>query len=1037
MTFAFLVDSVPFTKATRDGETSLGGSESACLGLARALVRRGHEVHVFATRVDPDACGLDGAGLMWHPAEIFAQSNAWIEWDVVVALRQCQWFAGHVEARLRVLWNQDLLAPVNAAAVMSVAWALDRLAYVSDYHRRQWEDRQPELAPLGWVTKNGYDPTHVPTASTKDPNRIIHISRPERGLRPLLEMWPELRRQHPHAELRLCRYASMYDGEGSDVRALCQSFDALVADTQAAAGGITWLGTLAKPALYQEIAAAAVMWYPGIAEFAETSCIAAIEAQACGTPFVGSWKGALPETVPGGALIKGDADTPTYRAESIDAVLSVLRACHDNAFSYRATQRQGREHVKGYTYDAIAAEWETQIEMWFRQRYEGQKIGVLRQLLHEDDHVAAKIVANDICASAQALRHAAVGRGERSGHVINLIGHLDPEKTESGLCAMSFACRTCEAVHASRLCDRVIHGQEQGPAEYAAHSIQDPLVEVKLATRFQVVGPLFKDCTHLLDVACGNGAGAIAFALMHPHLKVTGIDYADDNITRARDAAQRAGVADRCTFERLTVYDFDKQEMHADLLAPFVACGRFDGLFVGEFVEHVADCTLLVDALELLLVDGAVVVYTCPVGPFVELAKRGDFAQKSHVHCFKHDDVKAVWGAKQDCHADFFQIGTSARGSSLGHWIIRYRHAEGHAAGARDLERRAQRTRPMPRLSVGLITKDAEQDLARCLASVWPIADEILVGDTGSSDDTVAIATKYGARVLTLPPVESHLDGFAGARNAVLAEASGEWFLWLDADEVLLEGARLRRYLDGQIFNGFVLHQTHLYIDAPPTWDIPVRLFRLWQDIQFYGCVHEQPQQGDCNTDIHPTLEPFDVRLAHTGYLTHAVRESKRVERNLPLLRRDQAVFEDRLLGKVLLLREAAIQADAERAAHQGEMTERAAVGFENTVRLFHAHFADPAHKFHKIARPFYESALQGLGIGYEMEIALAGKVGGMGSSHAAPERCWVRDGAELEAILAYKAQGMREKMANPTFKTDPDVGVTAVAEPAREEATA
>src|SRR2546428_10478845 len=112
MTFAFLVDSVPFTRAVRDGATSLGGSESACLGLARALQARGHAVHLFATQLAQDAVGLDAAGCTRHPIESFPPMNAFIEWDVVVALRRVGVFGLHpIHARLRLRWNQDLLAP--------------------------------------------------------------------------------------------------------------------------------------------------------------------------------------------------------------------------------------------------------------------------------------------------------------------------------------------------------------------------------------------------------------------------------------------------------------------------------------------------------------------------------------------------------------------------------------------------------------------------------------------------------------------------------------------------------------------------------------------------------------------------------------------------------------------------------------------------------------------------------------------------------------------------------------------------------------
>src|SRR5262249_29789903 len=156
---------------------------------------------------------------------------------------------------------------------------------------------------IGWTTRNGHDPAHVPPSATKDHNRIIHISRPERGLGPLLTMWPMLRAKNPHAELQICRYSSMYDqgpGSWSDV---CAQWDRSIAAVNAEVGGITYLGELNKQQLYQAISEAAVMWYPGVSTFAETNCIAALEAAACGTPFVGSYRGALPETSPTGILI--------------------------------------------------------------------------------------------------------------------------------------------------------------------------------------------------------------------------------------------------------------------------------------------------------------------------------------------------------------------------------------------------------------------------------------------------------------------------------------------------------------------------------------------------------------------------------------------------------------------------------------------------------------------------------------------------------------------------------------------------------------
>lgn len=985
LSLAFVIDSVPFTADVLQGKTSLGGSESACLGLMRALQARGHHVHGFVTKLDEDCNGkADAAGVTWHDWRDFAGMNQFIEWDVVCALRQVAAFAGQpIHARMRLLWNQDLLIPgVSQQAVMGAAWALDHVVYVSVYHRAQWEQLQPQLAPLGWVTTNGYDPNDLPASSTKDPNRIIHISRPERGLGPLLAMWPTVRAKHPRAELRICRYSSMYDQGPGSWTDVCQQWDAQVQAAHEKVGGITYLGELNKTQLYQEISDAAVMWYPGVATFAETSCIAAIEAQACGTPFVGSYRGALPETVPGGVLIRGDAHDPVYQEQSVSAVLELMEACQQQTFDYRRRQIDGRTHVARYTFAVLAEAWERQIQDWFEERYKAHTRRVLDQLLHEDDHIAAKRVALELGDQATA-----------------------------------------------DWCDYVNAGKDQGPEDYATFAIQDPLKEADVSVRFKAVHPLFEGCTRVVDVACGNGAFAISLARAYPTITVHGLDYAEGNIQHAMGAAQRAGVADRCTFERVTVWNFDTQQADPAFTAWCQGRDLFDGLFVGEFVEHVANCTGLVDTLDAICTEGATAVYTCPMGPFMELLARGTPVHKGHVHAFQHDDVQAVWGPKRDATMDFFAIGHTPRGASVGHWIIHYTVARDRPAGVRPLETRIQRTRPMQKLTVGIITKDAENDIGRCLSSVWKIADELLVGDTGSTDNTKAIAELYGATIIDLPPVTEHPEGFAGTRNEVLKRATGDWFLWIDSDEALQNAHWLRWYLDGSIFNGFVLHQTHLYLDRAPDWDIPVRVFRNTGRVKFYGCVHEQPQDGDCNTDILPSLDIPDLPIVHLGYLTQEGREAKRTKRNLPLLKRDGVVFPDRVLGKVLQIREAVLQADTHRARQGGAMTAWAAAGYQHAVRIFVQHFDDPAHKYHKIARPWYEAALKHLGIGWEWEMAIAGKAGGMGAGHAKAERLWVRDGAECARWLAFKAGEITAGMAPPTFITDPD-DVTQVVEP-------
>ena len=92
---------------------------------------------------------------------------------------------------------------------------------------------------------------------------------------------------------------------------------------------------------------------------------------------------------------------------------------------------------------------------------------------------------------------------------------------------------------------------------------------------------------------------------------------------------------------------------------------------------------------------------------------------------------------------------------------------------------------PTPKLggSVSLCTiaKNEKNHLARCLASAKPFVDEIIVVDTGSTDETKDIARAFGARIYEFEWV----DDFSKARNFALSKASGDWILVLDADETL------------------------------------------------------------------------------------------------------------------------------------------------------------------------------------------------------------------------------------------------------------
>jgi len=189
------------------------------------------------------------------------------------------------------------------------------------------------------------------------------------------------------------------------------------------------------------------------------------------------------------------------------------------------------------------------------------------------------------------------------------------------------------------------------------------------------------------------------------------------------------------------------------------------------------------------------------------------------------------------------------------------------------------------RLSLCLIVRDEAAMLPGMIASVTGLWDELIAVDTGSRDETVSLLEEAGARVLHRP----WDDDFAAARNASIAPATGDWILFLDADERIdPEAASAIRGLmsDDGAGAATVLMRNELP-GGHRREKALLRLFRNDPSIRFEHRIHE-----DIATPVQAYLARSGRRLVHLaghvehlGYRREVASARAKKERDLTLLR--------------------------------------------------------------------------------------------------------------------------------------------------------
>ncbi len=183
-------------------------------------------------------------------------------------------------------------------------------------------------------------------------------------------------------------------------------------------------------------------------------------------------------------------------------------------------------------------------------------------------------------------------------------------------------------------------------------------------------------------------------------------------------------------------------------------------------------------------------------------------------------------------------------------------------------------------LSVTVITLNEEKNLRRCLESIKDIAGEIIVVDSGSTDDTLEIAKSFNAKIF-----HKKFINYAQQKNFAANKASGEWIFSIDGDEVVTDtlAKEIVKAISNKDISGYLIGRRNFILGAEikhTRWS-PDEHIWLWQKDKggWVGEIHEE-------VEVKGSVEKLVNRKIH--YQDTSISEFIRSNNKYSSMRADQ-----------------------------------------------------------------------------------------------------------------------------------------------------
>jgi glycosyltransferase involved in cell wall biosynthesis/2-polyprenyl-3-methyl-5-hydroxy-6-metoxy-1,4-benzoquinol methylase len=911
-------------------EKSLGGSETAGIEMAHAMARRGHNVKLFCNT--PEIVKHENVSYQPHGPELgnFLQYTTSATTDVVINQRIPQAFSMQSKAKHHVLWMHDFATVRQRNEFNSSLWNVDQIFCLSDWQINQYKELYGlcegeihyNFDPF-FKTSNGI--SEIPDYKmTRKKKQLVYTNRPERGMDVLLQqIMPAIWEQDEDVELII----SGYDNTSPQMADYYNQMAQIIANYAREGKKIKHAGHLTKEQLYKLYQESTAFIYPTM--FYETSCITAMESQACGLPMVTTNRGALPETLcnKSNYLIDGPTNTEKYTTEFVDAVFQII---NETESKKEIRKEHMKKKVFDYNWDRIAEKWEQNFYDQFEMKTE-HKYSLYEHLLKKED--------------IMALRHAL--------------------KTHEGTVDYSMKYRKLLGCQYSYIDNPEWYKKkyEKLGKEYIAKETSfEPRVYPRTEVMLNIFHAYHKDkpIKNFLDFGSGIGNEAFFF-VKEFEAKVDCINISDAENEGAFKLVQQSQP------ELLQSIKFITSDEHRLQINQ-----KYDALHIGEVLEHQPYPDEFLDKLMKFVKKDAPVVISVPIGIWED-------EREAHLWNFERRDLQEIFGQQKNLNIQLCSGPYNHKESDRLGWFIVSFTKSTSPFGKVNLDRKISIQAPRETVSCCIITKNEENEIGACLDSVKGIANEIIVGDTGNTDKTNDIAREKGAKVIKVRnPIEY---GFDEARNDTIGDANGSMILWIDADERLMDSPKIIKYLRRNCFNGYSLKQVHHTTDpiGPPKVDMPIRLFRNNKNIRFYGFVHEHPEIS-IGDGVGASMICSDMMISHTGYLTETIRRN-RFTRNIPMMFKDREKYPDRLLGKFLMLRDWVHMARYAFEENGKRMNQKTIEYSQNAIAEFEKTFLNDNNMYQDEAIQFYTEAMQFLNLGHEYSTATI-FVDGTGAKH-------------------------------------------------------